>query len=140
MIRTFIILFLLIISNDLSGINNTKKLKVGGEIDSAPFSYINEDGELEGFSVELLQNIMSDLNYDFEFSHYNKLNFKRDNIEFNNRILYECDLSLIAIPSLAHKRLHYYSIPYSQINYLIIGRADKPFSEVTEIVAISPIV
>ena len=43
-------------------------------------------------------------------------------------MLYECDLSLIAIPSLAHKRLHYYSIPYSQINYLIIGRADKPFS------------
>ena len=109
--------------------NDKRTITIGSVTDAAPYCYTDDKGNFDGYSVDIIKTIMSRLGYNYSFLEFDRESSQtQGNNELNETVLSRCDLSLIAVPSVAYKRHHYFSTPYSQINYLVISKAENPFS------------
>lgn len=65
-----LVLFLMVFSLMLCGCSNTKNnnktIRIGTNAEFAPFEYINDDGECDGFDVALIKAILSEAGYECE--------------------------------------------------------------------------
>ena len=104
-------------------------VRIAAVSDGAPYCYLSETGKFTGFSVELIESILNDLGMTPEYIEYNRRNFdNKSKGIIEKSILENCDLKIMDVPSTAYKRNHYFSIPYSKLEYFVIAREEKPYN------------
>lgn len=127
--RLLFILAAFICFVQLNAQNNNRTIKIGVIANAAPYSYVNKKGQVEGFSIDLIKSIMTGLGYSYEFVIYDQnIFYDKNNTDFYDKALSECDILAVGIPSIDDKQRHYFSIPYSQIDFYIISREDNYFN------------
>lgn len=63
-----------LLSKDESSALLSKKWKIGFDQDNAPYQYINDNGEPDGFTVKIMQDILENYGFEAEFIPYNASN------------------------------------------------------------------
>ena len=116
--------------------NYKEVITIGTVTDAAPYCFKDEKGNFDGYSVDIIKTIMFRLGYEFMFKELARVSLQmQGNNVLNEVILSQCDLSLMAIPSVAYKRNHYFSTPYSMVNYLVISRGDNLFGGLKDLIS-----
>ena len=116
--------------------NYKEVITIGTVTDAAPYCFKDEKGNFDGYSVDIIKTIMFRLGYEFMFQVFDRVSLQmQGNNVLNEAILSQCDLSLMAIPSVAYKRNHYFSTPYYMVNYLVISRGDNLFGGLKDLIS-----
>src|SRR5690625_1573032 len=130
MILFLIALSLIIVgcgSNDASPNQNedgkaVKKIMVGTEAANSPFSFLDK-GEMVGFDIDLLDEIMKELGYEYELN-----NFGWDHLfaAVSNK---EIDMAISNIAITEERKQSYdYSNPYFETRQLIMTQENSPIT------------
>lgn len=131
----FILLFalLLFVQKAFSQLSNEKvsfknRLIIAkGDMQFAPFEFLNEKGEPDGFSVELFRAMMDRLgiNYKLTLEDWGKVQN-----ELNNK---QIDLAIGMIYSKERAEKVKFGIPHCMISYNIVCRKDKDFANLNQL-------
>ncbi len=126
--KKIIFLITLIFCINTSFAQKKDTITIGCFSNIPPYSYMDDDGNMCGFSVEVIEAIMLELDSPYKYRVYNIDSlFMGDNKNINDIILSECDLSIISVFSINNKLNNYISIPYTSINYNIISTKKRKF-------------
>lgn len=108
----------------------TEPIIIGSMNGAAPYSYLNDKGEPDGFAVEVIKSVMQKMGASYQFKIYGEEEIKGlETNELNEKILSECDLSTIAVTSVVDTKNFYFSLPYSNVLYHIISNKDSHMME-----------
>ena len=131
----FILLFalLLFVQNAFSQLSNEKvsfKNRViiaKGDMQFAPFEFLNEKGEPDGFSVELFRAMMDRLGISYKLT---LEDWGKVQKELNNK---QIDLAIGMIYSKERAEKVKFGIPHCMISYNIVCRKDKDFANLDQL-------
>ncbi|EES89467.1 transporter substrate-binding domain-containing protein [Helicobacter canadensis] len=85
-IKLLLIALIAFLFNACSNTENTQSIKVGSEGAYKPFSYVDKDGKITGYDVEvvrILQEIDPSLNFSFNYAPWNALFLGLDSARFD---------------------------------------------------------
>lgn len=122
---SLVLLLIPILTYSTPAIN--KQLRIRGGIDSPPYEFINEDGQPDGFNVELIKALMStlDLDYDLQLDELTAIRQQLDSGEI--------DLIIGLLYSEKRTQTIAFSLPHNYIYQTVVTRKDSPFRSIKDL-------
>ena len=110
----------------------SQEYKVGANIDNAPFSFINEKGEMEGLDIDICKAISEDTNIDFTY----KLDTWANTLE----AIKNGNIDIVTTVVFSKHREEYldFTIPLHIDNYNIFIRKDLPLDGIPSLQEYKP--
>lgn len=107
--------------------NSQRKVKVGGDFDYKPFSYLDENGEAKGFDIDIIKAIALKNNFDIEF-HLIKWNEALESLEKG-----EIDILVSILFTESRKEIFDFTIPHTEEFYAIFVRDNSTIHEISDL-------
>ncbi len=116
LIFLFIILF-------FSKIYSIEKIRIGAFENEAPFSFFDETEIARGFSIDIIDYLMKEMEYDYEITKYKE----RDSIgafssDLLNEMFEHADIIITSLYSQEKNEKYSYTISYGEIKYKVISQ------------------
>lgn len=123
----FICSLLFLCLSSSSAVSAADKLSVWGSDNYPPFEYINESGEPEGFNVDIIRALMSELGYEYELKLGNWAEVVQNIQDRNIDIV----IGMIYSPKRASNIR--FTLPLCSINRNLITRKSDDFKSLSEL-------
>ena len=116
MIRFFLLLIFFSLTFSVSFAQEKREIRIGGCAQQSPYVTINEDGQPDGFAVELIKAIFDEMGYDYNIKIYDH---KSDSV---GELMQHYDF-LLSQDFLNDDKLQlYYSNPYNRFSFDVLCR------------------
>ena len=128
--RNFIILVLLLTlfyndsfaSNiEIDTLSSNNKINIGVFKDEAPYAFIDDNGQLDGFSIDIIKAIMNKAELDYQFDVYDRNRDYDKSHLIADSLLKKSDVGVSFVPNMELKKRYYFSDPYTILAFKIIA-------------------